>query len=155
MGYIKNIILIASVLSILITILYNISPESGHKSQFKFILTMFFIIGAASPVINGKADFKLNSAISADSCITQEEAEQIYEKRIIYYASDNIEKNLSELFEENNIESKKIKVVLSKDDENSINVEKIVITECNNFNKAKNIINNYFSRQMVIENEPA
>jgi DNA-directed RNA polymerase specialized sigma54-like protein len=153
MENIKSIVLFASVFSIVITILYNLSPEYNKSGQLKFISALVYIILIITTIKNNKFNINFNKDAIPQMIISEEYTEEILQQEIFYETKTKLENNLLKVLKKENIDVDSIEVNLIYNDYNYIEINQITLKNCSNYNKARTLINQYFNDTVVVVNE--
>jgi DNA-directed RNA polymerase specialized sigma54-like protein len=153
MENIKSIVLFASVFSIVITILYNLSPEYNKSGQLKFISAIVYIILIITTIKNNKFNINFNKDAIPQMIISEEYTEEILQQEIFYETKTKLENNLLKVLKKENIDVDSIEVNLIYNDYNYIEINQITLKNCSNYNKARTLINQYFNDTVVVVNE--
>ncbi|MEG2429344.1 MAG: stage III sporulation protein AF [Oscillospiraceae bacterium] len=127
MEVIKNIGINICITLVITAIFTMLVPNNKLDKILKFSISLFFLASLISPFFNSKLDFHINIddiiTSSPQKNISQKADEQFYQ-----IATKNLEMSIEKLLNQKGIPIKKIKIFINNSDNNSIFINKVIVT---------------------------
>lgn len=128
-------------ITLVVTSLFSmLIPNTKLEKVLKFAISLFFLTGLISPFFSSDLNFHIDMEDLAPQTNSQSQLKTSAESQFASLAAKNLESSIDRMLKTEGIKTEKIKVLINKNDDDNISINKLMVYIDNeNINKATRI----------------